>query len=72
MDQKQNPDVCDVRKGVLKIIKNSGIKFIDLVFPKTMWYRYCGSILRIRNVTTGENVNVGVAGYVTRVVLFKL
>jgi hypothetical protein len=43
MDPKPNPDnTCDVRIGVLKVIKSPDIKFSELIFTKTMWYRYRG------------------------------
>jgi hypothetical protein len=46
-DPKQTPDeICDVRKRVLEIIESPDIKFTNVIFPKTMWYR-CGRILRI-------------------------
>jgi len=48
MDTKQTPDnICDDRKRVLKLIKSSVIKFTNLIFPKTLWYRQRGSIPRI-------------------------
>jgi hypothetical protein len=48
VDPKQNPDkVCDVRKGVLKLIESPDIKITNVIFPKTMWYRYRGNIPRI-------------------------
>jgi len=47
---KQTPGkICKVRKRVLELNKCPYIKLTNVIFPKTMWYRYCVSIPRIND-----------------------
>jgi len=45
---KQSPDkICNVRKRVLELNKCPDIKLTNVIFLKTMRYRYCVSISRV-------------------------